>query len=69
MNDSKQTEEGPDLEAKDFTLADLRRAQKQGRDQGIKDALTLIEAGGTPNYVREHLLTDTDPAERQGVDR
>jgi hypothetical protein len=61
MNDSKQVEEGPDLESKDFTLADLRWAQKEGREQGIEDALMLIDAGATTAYVREHLLSDKDP--------
>lgn len=48
--------EGPDLDMKSFTLRDLRQAQREGREQGIKDALTLIEAGATPDRIREGLL-------------
>jgi hypothetical protein len=61
--DSKQPEDGPDLEAKDFTLADLRWAQKQGREQGINDALMLIDAGATTAYVREHLIGGERPGQ------
>lgn len=49
------------MEAKSFNLRDLRWAQKEGRQQGIEDALLLIEAGATTAYVREHLLSDKDP--------
>jgi len=52
----ERAEEGPDLEARTFTLADLRWAQRQGIKQGVENALTLIEAGGSVAYVREHLL-------------
>lgn len=58
---SDVTEEGPDMEAKSFNLRDLRWAQREGRQQGIEDALLLIEAGATTAYVREHLLSDKDP--------
>jgi hypothetical protein len=55
--------EGPDLDTKSFTLRDLRQAMREGREQGIKDALMLIEAGATVARVREGLLDGiaTDP--------
>lgn len=53
---SEVPEEGPDLYTKSFTLADLRAAQREGREQGIKDVLTLIEAGASVARIREGLL-------------
>ena len=57
---SERADEGPDLEAKSFTLADLRWAQREGTKQGIETTLLLIDAGATTAYVREHLLNDAE---------
>lgn len=51
-------------EAKSFTQTDMAWALREGIKQGIGNALTLIEAGATAAYVREHLLEtlSDDPA-------
>jgi len=56
--------EGPDLDEKSFSLRDLRWAQREGIKQGIENALTLIDAGATTAYVREHLLRE-EPLETE----
>lgn len=51
------TTEGPDLEAKSFTLADLQWARREGFKHGVESALGLADAGATSDYIRTHLLT------------
>ncbi len=51
----------PDRTTKDFTLQDMEWARREGRQQGIRDALDIIEFGGTPQLVRERLLSE-DPS-------
>lgn len=56
-----QETEGPDLEAKSFTLQDLRWAQREGYQQGAEAVLLLIDAGATTEYVRSNLFDRPKP--------
>ncbi len=49
-------DDGHDRTSKDFTLTDMEWAQRTGYEQGIKDALDIIEMGGTPQLIRDRLL-------------